>query len=257
MLARVRQATRAVGFVGFTGVMIPLFVTRDRIADHHRRDAVRDRWVKRWAGGLLRLFSIEVEPIDLPPTLEGRGRLIVSNHRSAIDIGVLLRTFGGRMVSKADLSGWPVIGAAARSVGTVFVERGDAKSGASAIRGIRELLKAGQTVIIFPEGTTFAGDEVRPFQSGSFLSATNTGAEILPIGLAYESGSEAAFVDETFPQHLARMAAAARTTRVRLAIGEPIVTTPKTKAAGLAKESHEAVARAVARARASFSIPKP
>lgn len=252
MLTRVRQATRAVGFVGFTGIMIPLYVTRSRLA-RTEKDEVRDRWVKRWAGGLLKLFAVRVEPLALPPKLEGRGRLIVSNHRSAIDIGVLLQTFGGRMVSKADLSGWPVIGAAARSVGTVFVERGDAKSGASAIREIRELLRAGQTVIIFPEGTTFAGDEIRPFQAGSFLSATNTGAEVLPVGLAYEEGSQAAFVGETFTQHLARMAAASRPTRVRLAIGAPILTSSSTKAAALAKESHAAVTLAVGRARASFA----
>lgn len=257
MLTRLRQATRAVGFVGFTGLLIPIFVTRDRLTSAARRDEVRDRWVKRWAGGLLSLFAVEPEPLNVPPKLAGRGRLIVSNHRSALDIGVLLRTFGGRMVSKADLSGWPVIGPAARSVGTVFVERGDAKSGASAIREIRELLRAGQTVIIFPEGTTFAGDEVRPFQAGSFLSATNTGAEILPVGLAYEEGSEAAFVGETFPQHLARMAAASRSTRVRVAIGSPIVTSRATKAPELARLSHAAVANEVTRARASFGPQRP
>jgi len=253
MLSRVRQAGRAFGFVGFTSIMIPLYVGRDRLASEASRDAVRDRWVKRWAGGLLALFDVHVEPLELPPLPRGQGRLIVSNHRSAIDIGVLLKTFGGRMVSKADLSGWPIIGAAARSVGTVFVDRGDAKSGASAIRGIRELLRAGQTVVIFPEGTTFAGDEVRPFQAGSFLSATNTGAEILPVGLAYEEGSEAAFVGETFPQHLGRMAAARRPTRVKVAIGAPIATEKATKAASLARATHAAVAREVERARASFN----
>ena len=254
ILTRVRQATRAAGFVGFTGLMIPLYVTRDRLA-RGDRDEVRDRWVKRWAGGLLSLFAVQVEPMLLPPPTRGRGRLVVSNHRSAIDIGVLLQTFGGRMVSKADLSGWPIIGAAARSVGTVFVERGDAKSGASAIREIRELLKAGQTVIIFPEGTTFAGDEVRPFQAGSFLSATNTGAEVLPVGLAYEEGSDAAFFGETFSNHLARIAASPRKTRVRIAFGEPILTPASTKAASLATLSHTAVTDAVARARASFASP--
>jgi 1-acyl-sn-glycerol-3-phosphate acyltransferase len=232
--------------------MIPLYVGRDTLTTPHDRDAVRDRWVKRWASGLLSLFDVRVEPIDPVTPTGGVGRLIVSNHRSAIDIGVLLQTFGGRMVSKADLSGWPVVGAAARSVGTVFVERGDAKSGAQTIRAIRDLLRAGQTIVIFPEGTTFAGDEVRPFQSGSFLSAANTGAEVLPVGLAYEEGSDAAFVGETFPRHLARMAASPTPTRVRLAIGEPIRADKATKAAALAKLSHAAVTEAVARARASF-----
>lgn len=255
-LTKARQAARAVGFVGVTGGLIPIYVARDRLASAETRDAVRDRWLARWAGALLRLFAVRVELVEPTPaagaTAERLGRLIVCNHRSAIDVVVLLGTLGGRMVSRADLSGWPVVGAAARSVGTVFVDRSDAGSGASAIREVRGLLRAGQTVIVFPEGTTFAGDEVRPFQAGAFLAAVSSGAEIVPLGLAYEAGSEAAYFNETFPAHLARLAAATRTTRVRLAIGEPIPIAKGTRAAALAEQAHQAVERQVARARRSF-----
>src|SRR5205085_450828 len=163
-----------------------------------------------WARALLSLFSIEcvVKGAVPPPTRKGeRGRLIVSNHRSAIDIGVLLATFGGTMVSRDDLARWPLIGAAARSVGTVFVDRASAKSGAATIRMLEKHLRAGRTMHIFPEGTTFDGDEVRPFHGGAFIAAARTEAEIVPVGLAYPKASGAAFVGETFPQHLARLAA--------------------------------------------------
>ncbi len=252
--ARVRQAARAAGFIGVTGAMLPVYVSRDRLAARESRDAVRDRWVKRWAGALLSIFAVTPELCAPAPPRSGRGRLVVSNHRSAIDIGVLLKVLGGRMVSRADLSRWPVIGAAARSVGTVFVDRSDASSGASAIREIRELLRAGQTVIVFPEGTTFAGDEVRPFQAGAFLSAMNTEAEVLPVGLAYEAGSQAAFVNETFPAHLARLAAATRPTCVRISVGTPIPMSKGARASKLARVAHDAVEREVARARASFNV---
>lgn len=259
-LTRARQAARAAGFVGVTSALIPVYVARDRLASAETRDAVRDRWLARWAGALLRLFAVRVELLEpRPPAPAGaarRGRLVVCNHRSAIDVVVLLGTLGGRMVSRADLSGWPVVGAAARSVGTVFVDRSDASSGATAIREVRGLLRAGQTVIVFPEGTTFAGDEVRPFQAGAFLSAVSSGAEILPVGLAYEAGSEAAYFNETFPAHLARLAAAPRPTRVRMAIGAPIPTHTHAgkgaRAATLAQQAHAAVEREVARARRSF-----
>jgi len=255
-LARARQAARAAGFVGITGALIPVYVARDRLASAATRDAVRDRWLARWAGALLRLFAVRVEPLEPPPRASPaatrRGRLVVCNHRSAIDVVVLLGVLGGRMVSRADLSGWPVVGAAARSVGTVFVDRSDPTSGASAIREVRALLRAGQTVIVFPEGTTFAGDEVRPFQAGAFLSAVSSDADILPVGLAYEAGSDAAYFNETFPAHLARLAAAPRETRVRLAIGPTIATPKGTRAGSLAQEAHAAVERQVRRARASF-----
>jgi len=174
----------------------------------------------------------------------------VSNHRSASDIGVLLRTFGGHMVSRSDLAAWPLIGAAARKVGTVFVDRASTTSGASAIRTMRDLLRAGETVLLFPEGTTFADDEVRPFAPGAFIAALRTDADVIPVGLAYARGSGAAFVGETFPQHLARMAAAPPT-RVVVATGAPLRVARGHNSAALAKEAHDAVQRLVERARAA------
>jgi 1-acyl-sn-glycerol-3-phosphate acyltransferase len=224
---RVRQALRASGFIGVTAAMLPIFVSHQRRVPPEQQDLVRDLWVRRWAATLLRLFAIgvSVQGNVPPPTTKGeRGRLIVSNHRSAIDIGVILATFGGTMVSRADIAGWPLIGAAARAVGTVFVDRADAKSGAATIRSIQRQLEAGQTIALFPEGTTFDGDELRPFHGGAFIAATRAGAEVLPVGLAYPAASGAAYFNETFLSHLGRLAKS-RSTRMGLAVGPPILTT--------------------------------
>lgn len=223
-----RKVWRIGGFAGITGALLPLYVTRDRLTRERDRRAVRDRWVNRWSSSLLRLFGIQVEYAEYAeyPAAElakpdGRGRLVVANHRSALDIGILLQRFGGHMVSRADLAAWPLLGAAARSVGTVFVDRSSKSSGAATIRAVRALLKAGETVLLFPEGTTFEGDIVRPFQSGAFVGALTTDARVVPVGIAYQTGSEAAFVGESFTQHLGRMAGAGAT-RVVVRIGEPI-----------------------------------
>jgi 1-acyl-sn-glycerol-3-phosphate acyltransferase len=179
-----------------------------------------------------------------------RGRLLVANHRSMIDIGVLLREFGGHVVSRDDLANWPLVGAAARSVGTVFVDRSSATSGVHAIREMARLLEAGRLVSVFPEGTTFPDDEVRPFHKGAFVAAKIADAEILPVGIAYEpyEGAEsAAFVDETFVAHLSRLAGAPRT-RVAIAIGEPMRIA--TNAERTARAARDRVADLVRTARA-------
>ena len=152
------------------------------------------------------------------------------------------------MVSRADLASWPLLGAAARSVGTLFVDRSDAASGATAVRTIRTRLVAGDTVIVFPEGTTFPDDEVRPFHAGAFVAAARSDAEVIPVGIAYERGSGAAFVNESFPAHLARMAAASPS-RVALCIGEPIAAA-RTRASDLRDAVHSEVQRLVHEARA-------
>ena len=248
---RARQAYRASGFLATTALMLPVYLSHQRRVPDDEKDLVRELWVRRWARALLGLFSIEVavQGDVKPPTRRGdRGRLIVANHRSAIDIGVILATFGGTMVSRADLASWPVVGAAARSVGTVFVDRSNAKSGASTIRAIQKHLEDGQTIALFPEGTTFAGDEVRPFHGGAFIAAARAGAEVLPVGLAYPTSSGAAFLNETFLAHLGRMAKS-DATRMGLAVGSPNMSKGM-RAAELSERARAEVARLVEQARA-------
>ena len=248
---RVRQAYRASGFLAATATMLPLYLSHHRRAAESEKDLVRDLWVRRWARSLLGLFSVEVAVRGnvLPPTRRGeRGRLIIANHRSALDIGVVLATFGGTMVSRADLATWPVLGAAARSVGTVFVDRSSAKSGAATIRAIQKQLEEGHTIALFPEGTTFAGDEVRPFHGGAFIAAARAGAEVLPVGLAYPASSDAAFLNETFLSHLGRMAKS-DATRMALVVGAPIQA-EGLRPGKLTERAHAEVSRLVVEARA-------
>jgi 1-acyl-sn-glycerol-3-phosphate acyltransferase len=201
-------------------------------------------WMKSWTRGLTALFG--VRPViagPLPPLPRG-ARLVAANHRSPLDIALLLTHFGGHVLSRHDLAGWPVLGLAARKSDTIFVDRSDPYSGISAIRQVRSRLRQGKTVIVFPEGTTFEGDEVREFQGGAFAAARGTGCELFPVGIAYQPGSE--FVDETFLQHIGRVASRP-VTRVALAFGQGVPATGTH--ASMAAEMREQVQALVHRAR--------
>lgn len=247
-----RKVARASGFVGITAAMLPPFLVHTRVLGADDADT-RDRWVARWSSLLLAMFGIRLEVLgSVPPngrTKDGAplGRLVTANHRSAIDIGILLNVVGGKMLSRADIAGWPVVGPAARSVGTIFVDRKSSQSGVVAIRTMQSELERGETVNIFPEGTTFIGDEIRPFHRGGFVAARAARSEILPIGLAYEKGSGAQFFGETFLAHLSRMSAAPKPTRVVLAVGTPFLA--DATAAALAKRAQAEVGALVAKAR--------
>ncbi len=265
VVRQMRRAARIAGFGALTAGMLPAFLVHQRIARPADRGNVRDRWVGAWSGALLGLFGVRAHlriasPGDalgrattfgaLRERSRDRGQLIVANHRSTADILVLLQAFGGRVVSRADLSRWPLVGASARSVGTVFVDRSDAVSGASAVRTIRSMLARGSTVIVFAEGTTFAGDEVRPFHAGAFVAALRSGADVVPVGLAYRAGSDAAFVHESFGAHLARVAAAAPSD-MAMCVGPPIAVGQNVRAAELKDRAHAEVQRLVRVARKS------
>jgi 1-acyl-sn-glycerol-3-phosphate acyltransferase len=212
------------------------------------RRPMRDRWVKSWAAGLLNVFGVQPTWHSLAPPSSRRPRLIVANHRSPIDILLMLEHFGGSVVARHDLDRWPVLGWAARSFDTIFVDRDDPRSGTRAIREIRRRLAAGLTVILFPEGTTYSGDEVREFQAGAFVAARGLRAELVPAGIAYELGSE--FVGETFTEHMARMARRP-VTRVAVSVGPPSETSTGHDATSL--HMRAAVQRLVNQARRSLA----
>ena len=186
----IRVPLRVAGSVGLTFALLAGFESeRALAADERARDDVTYRWMQRLgrrdppslrarghraraprggAGG-------RAPPRYPARDARGRGRLFVMNHRSMLDIFVTLAFFEANMVSRADLSGWPVMGLAARRVGTLFVDRSDKQSGAAVIRAMGDAVERGRGVMVYPEATTFAGDEVRPFRAGAFLAAARTG----------------------------------------------------------------------------------
>jgi len=215
-----RSVVRTMAMGAWSGAFTQAAVLRLRGVPEPRRTAIRERWVQHWAAGLLRVFGVDDRFAGEPSTTgRGRARLIVASHRSPLDIILMLRGFGGSVLGRHDLERWPVLGRAAREGGTIFVDREDARSGVKAIREIRRRLQAGQTVIVFPEGTTHAGDEVFPFQGGAFSAVRGLDADLVPVGIAYEPGSE--FVDESFGEHLLRVAKRPRT-RVAIRVGEAV-----------------------------------
>jgi 1-acyl-sn-glycerol-3-phosphate acyltransferase len=212
------------------------------------RVAVTQHFMEYWAGGLLRVFGIDERWSGAATPRPTRARLVVANHRSPVDILLMIHRFRGSVLGRHDLERWPLLGWAAREGGTIFVDRADPRSGVKAIREIRRRLALGQTVIVFPEGTTHRGDEVHPFLGGAFAAARGLDVELVPVGVAYEPGSE--FVDETFVEHMTRMAERPRT-RVALCAGS--ARTARGDRDALALEMQREVQALVHRARAALS----
>jgi 1-acyl-sn-glycerol-3-phosphate acyltransferase len=245
--AVLRAPTRTGAFLCLTTSMLAAASVHRALVAPPDRDAVFARYQHAWYRALLDLFGVRIALAGDPTAALAGARLVVANHRSTLDIGVLGWLFGGRLLSRADVARWPLLGAAARAAGTIFVERGVGSSGANAVRAIRDALAAGGTIALFPEGTTYGDDLVRPFRRGAFAAAAAARVPVVPVGLAYDSSKRAIFGDETFVRHLARVAASPALA-VAVRIGEPIG--PSSSAAALASAAHEAVQALVDAARA-------
>jgi lyso-ornithine lipid O-acyltransferase len=271
LIQPLRIPARTAGFVGVTLGMYGLLEVDTALSGAPRREVVLHKWMRRYGRALLKLYGFEVRargPFVEPGAgdaehlaswdsgyhpgrdARGVGRLFVMNHRSALDIMVTLSFFEATIVSRADLAGWPVIGMAARRVGTLFVDRSSRRSGAAVVQEMVRALERGRGVMVYPEGTTFAGDEVRPFRAGGFSAACRAGAEIVPVGIAYD-GAGSSYMDETFPAHMARVSRA-RSTLAAIEVGEPIPSLGKDVNV-LRDAAHEAVQTLVHRARATLT----
>jgi len=248
-LGPLRAPARTLGFAALTAGSIVYLHTREAMLPASSHAAMIARSKRRYFGATLRIFGADLTVLHGPPPRATRARLIVANHRSALDVGVLMGLFDAQALSRGDLANWPLIGHGARKFGTLFVDREDQASRAGAVRVMRRALQAGRSIIVFAEGTTFAGDEVRPFHPGAFLAARGLDVEVLPVGLAYEEGAE--FVAPTFREHLADVAKRP-STRVVANLGTP-VTIPRDPRVA-AETLRESVATLVREARAALDL---
>lgn len=113
----------------------------------------------------------------------GRPVLFVCNHLGYLDITVLGSVIEGSFVAKREVAGWPLFGWLARLQRTVFVER--RSHGPTARRqgdALAARLSAGDSLILFAEGTSGDGRRVLAFKPALFAAA----AAAVPAGLGHD-----------------------------------------------------------------------
>jgi 1-acyl-sn-glycerol-3-phosphate acyltransferase len=183
-------------------------------------------FISGWAKDALPLLRVEARRVGTIAPLDSPA-LFVGNHVSYMDIPLLMSQVPVTFLGKAEIAKWPVLGAAGRLAGIVFVKRESDDSRKEASRAIIDCLQTrGMSIGIFPSGTTSL-DEGRPWRSGAFRIARMGQVPVQPFRVAYEPLGPAAFLgkDALLP-HLFRLLQAGPIT-ARIEFGEPrLVTHP-------------------------------
>jgi 1-acyl-sn-glycerol-3-phosphate acyltransferase len=144
------------------------------------------RYIGFWARLLVRAFyGSRIELSGQEHIVPGQHYIIVSNHRSYTDIlfahASLRLQF--RWLAKRSLFRIPLFGPSMKVAGYIPVERTKYISASRSLEQVKEVLRKGRSVWIFPEGTRTPGDELGKFKRGAFLIAKETGAPLLPVVL--------------------------------------------------------------------------
>lgn len=161
----------------------------------------RGRRVVAWARRLLAIVGVRVVVHGRPPAVRGEGALIVANHVSWLDIHVLHSLLPSRFVSKAEVRDWPLIGWMAAQAGTLFLQRARKADARRVNEEMAALLRAGECLALFPEGTTTDGTRLLPFYPSLLQPAVVAGARVWPAVIRYRHADgrinlEAAYCDD-------------------------------------------------------------
>lgn len=178
-MARLRAFLLLVLFAGFTLPLMPLqqvlvwfFPAGARGFPH---------WYHRQVAKILG-FHIRVSGV----AQQSGPALLVANHVSWIDIVALSAVAPVCFVAKSQVARWPFFGSLARLQRTVFVDRERRLTTGEERDGISARLRQGDTLVLFPEGTSGDGHSVQPFKSAYFGAVDNPDIAIIPVTLAYD-----------------------------------------------------------------------
>lgn len=157
-----------------------------------------------WARLLLCSVLARVTVRGLENLESGKTYLFVANHQSYIDIPVVFAKLPGqcRIIAKNSLRTIPFLGWHLRRSGHILIDRSSSKSGLKSLYAAAERVKAGISVIVFPEGTRSPDGAIHDFKGGSFLLATRAGVPIVPITL---NGTRAVLVKNSWHLHPGRV----------------------------------------------------
>jgi len=144
----------------------------------------RERAIRWWSLGLLRLFGVKVELIAHAESTLQRG-VVVANHLSWLDIFVINTLQPCRFVAKAEIRSWPLLGYLCSRTHTIFISRSSTRAVRDAFKQLAESIKVGDFVAFFPEGTTAAQGKLLPFHANLFEAAVDAGVPIQPLALRY------------------------------------------------------------------------
>jgi 1-acyl-sn-glycerol-3-phosphate acyltransferase len=162
----------------------------------------------------LGLAGIRYKVIGREHVPKDRAIVFCSNHQSNVDPPVLFRALDRRLhiLYKAELRKVPVLGRVLEAGGFVPIQRDNRDAAFASIERAAESIRAGNSFLIFPEGTRSKTDELLPFKKGGFVMAFNAQAPILPVAIT--GGREA----------MRKGSAVIRPVRVTVRIGPPIET---------------------------------
>lgn len=238
-MGTVRLVFRSLWLASLIAFCVPFHLLR-------RLLGIRSPWPRRFLGWCA--SAVGMRPIVVGERYRGGPKLYAANHQSWIDILLIGGATGASFVSKEEVKRWPVAGWLATMVGTIYINRKDRGNAVAQALRIREALESGKSVAFFPEGQISGGD-LMPFRPALFgaVMPPIPGLAVQPVAVDY--GEHAEHVTwrrgRNAGVHAVELMKRKGRTPVTIHLLDPIIPTEASERRDLARDSHDAVARAL------------
>ncbi|MFO7811079.1 MAG: lysophospholipid acyltransferase family protein [Candidatus Delongbacteria bacterium] len=161
-------------------LILPYIYYKKSILDFNNFRKYMSKYPPKWGSKLLKWSDADVKVIGLENIPE-EPVVIAANHQAGFDIPLLFAKMTNHpsFIAKIELSKIPMFASWMRMIGCLFIDRSSPRKALESFKTAAELIKKGQTVIIFPEGTR--RPVIIPFKKGSFKLPIMAGVPVLPV----------------------------------------------------------------------------
>ncbi|KTD52283.1 1-acyl-sn-glycerol-3-phosphate acyltransferase [Legionella quinlivanii] len=147
-----------------------------------------DQVIRHWSDKLLKLIGVQckiINPGNVAP-VAGKPTILMCNHTSLYDIPLGFKAFPNhsiRMLAKRELSRIPIMGKGMAAAEFPFIDRHNRHQAIKDLAEARQLMESGIVIWIAPEGTRSKNGRLAAFKKGAFITAIQSQAMIIPIGI--------------------------------------------------------------------------
>jgi 1-acyl-sn-glycerol-3-phosphate acyltransferase len=147
---------------------------------------VCDARLAQWSSRIVERARIDLHVFGIERAVAGESFVIMSNHQSLYDVPVVYQALQRRirMVAKKELFQVPVWGRAMHRAGFISLDRQNRERSRETLQASADVLHAGTSIWIAPEGTRSKTGELGEFRKGGFHLALQSGCRILPLSIA-------------------------------------------------------------------------
>ena len=148
-----------------------------------RRGHIAHRCARLWSRCILVTTGVRVRARGQDRVSPEQSYVFVSNHQSIYDFPILITSlpFQLRIIAKASLGAFPVLGWHLLYTGHLLIDR--ARAGRGTLKRVSELMRRGHSLIVFPEGTRSTDGKVLGFRRGLFRLAIESGLPVVPVAI--------------------------------------------------------------------------